>query len=61
LQALGLANRATPPAGDDWPTDAPGLRSADFDYDAAASGHFLPHVHTDRASPLPLKEAGRSR
>lgn len=39
-----LHYRETTPEGDAWPTDAPGLHSADFDYGAAGTGHFLLRV-----------------
>lgn len=49
-----LAYRESTPDGDAWPTDAPGLYSADFDYGASGVGHFLLRVLSDGAIPLPL-------
>jgi lantibiotic modifying enzyme len=49
-----LRYRETTPDGDVWPTDTPGLYSADFDYGASGAGHFLLRVLDDGATPLPL-------
>ncbi|MEO8353847.1 MAG: lanthionine synthetase LanC family protein [Chthoniobacteraceae bacterium] len=49
-----LPYKESTPDGDAWPTDAPGLYSADFDYGASGVGHFLLRVLDDGATPLPL-------
>ncbi len=51
---LGLAYRESTPEGDAWPTDVPGLYSADFGYGAAGFGHFVLRILADGAIPLPL-------
>jgi lantibiotic modifying enzyme len=40
--------------GDAWPTDAPGVYSADFMYGAAGIGHFLLRLETQAELPMPL-------
>jgi hypothetical protein len=40
--------------GDAWPTDAPGVYSADFLYGAAGIGHFLLRLETQGELPMPL-------
>jgi lantibiotic modifying enzyme len=40
--------------GDAWPTDAPGVYSADFMYGAAGIGHFLLRLETQGELPMPL-------
>ncbi len=49
-----LAYRESTAAGDAWPTDAPALYSADFDYGAAGVGHFFLRVLSDGAIAMPL-------
>lgn len=49
-----LKYRESTPEGDIWPTDTPGLPSADFDYGAAGAGHFLLRVLSDGELPMPL-------
>jgi hypothetical protein len=49
-----LRYRESVPEGDLWPTDAPGLPSADFDYGASGVGHFLPRVCSDESIAMPL-------
>lgn len=49
-----LRYRETPPEGDAWPTDAPGLYSADFDYGASGLGHFLLRVTAQNHISMPL-------
>jgi lantibiotic modifying enzyme len=49
-----LRYRENTPAGDAWPTDAPGLYSADFDYGASGLGHFLIRVTAQEPVALPL-------
>ena len=46
--------KETTPGGDAWPTDVPGLYSADFEYGASGVGHFLLRVLDDGATRLPL-------
>lgn len=49
-----LRYRESTPEGDSWPTDGPGLPSADFDYGAAGVGHFLLRVTSDQPPSMPL-------
>ena len=49
-----LAYRAVLPEGDAWPTDAPGLYTADFMYGAAGIGHFLLRLETEGKLAMPL-------
>ena len=49
-----LRYRETTPDGDAWPTDVPGLYSADFENGASGVGHFLLRVLDEGATPLPL-------
>jgi lantibiotic modifying enzyme len=49
-----LAYRATLPEGDAWPTDEPGLYSADFMYGGSGTGHFLLRLETEGRLPMPL-------
>ncbi len=51
---LGLDYRESTPQGDAWPTDAPGLHSADFLYGAAGVGHFFLRVLSDGRLSMPL-------
>jgi lantibiotic modifying enzyme len=53
-----LGYRDVLPEGDAWPTDAPGVYSADFMYGAAGIGHFLLRLETQGELPMPL--IGRS-
>ena len=58
-----LAYRAVLPEGEAWPTDEPGLYTADFMYGAAGTGHFLLRLETEGKVAMPLMgeppEAGR--
>ena len=59
LRALEFANkvlryRDVLSEGDVWPTDAPGVYSADFMYGAAGIGHFLLRLETQAEPPMPL-------
>ena len=49
-----LTYRAILPEGDAWPTDEPGLYSADFMYGAAGTGHFLLRLETEGRLPMPF-------
>jgi hypothetical protein len=49
-----LHYRASLPEGDAWPTDEPGLYSADFMYGASGTGHFLLRLETEGRLPMPL-------
>ena len=49
-----LAYRDNLPEGAAWPTDEPGLHSADFMYGAAGIGHFLLRLETRGEVPLAL-------
>jgi lantibiotic modifying enzyme len=49
-----LTYRTILPEGDAWPTDEPGLFSADFMYGAAGTGHFLLRLETEGQLPMPL-------
>lgn len=49
-----LRYREETPEGDAWPTDAPGLYSADFLYGASGLGHFLLRVTAEDPVPMPL-------
>lgn len=51
-QSLGY--REDTPEGDAWPTDAPGLYSADFLYGASGLGHFLLRATAHDPAPMPL-------
>lgn len=49
-----ITYRESTPEGDAWPTDAPGLYSADFDYGASGLGHFLIRLTAKDRVPLPM-------
>ncbi len=49
-----LTYRVELPEGDAWPTDEPGLYSADFVYGAAGIGHFLLRLENEGNVPMAL-------
>lgn len=51
---LVLNYRATPPEGDAWPTDEPGLYTADFMCGGSGTGHFLLRLETQGSLSMPL-------
>ena len=51
---LVLNYRATLPEGDAWPTDEPGLYSADFMCGGSGTGHFLLRLETQGSLSMPL-------
>jgi lantibiotic modifying enzyme len=51
---LALVYQESTPEGDAWPTDTPGLHSADFSYGAAGVGHFFLRVLSGGTLPMPL-------
>lgn len=54
IRHQSLRYRETTPEGDAWPTNAPGLYSADFLYGASGLGHFLLRVTGKDTIPMPL-------
>ncbi|OGG53598.1 MAG: hypothetical protein A3F84_02765 [Candidatus Handelsmanbacteria bacterium RIFCSPLOWO2_12_FULL_64_10] len=52
--AMALGCREKLPEGDAWPTDAPGLFSADFMYGAAGIGHFFLRLWKPGEIQMPL-------
>lgn len=51
---MALAYRAQLPEGDAWPTDEPGLFSADFMYGASGLGHYFLRLWKPGEIPMPL-------
>lgn len=51
---LALAYRDQLPEGDAWPTDEPGLYSADFMYGASGLGHYFLRLWQPGKIPMPL-------
>ncbi|MDP7448633.1 MAG: hypothetical protein QF689_08620, partial [Candidatus Latescibacteria bacterium] len=50
---MAMPYRAELPEGDAWPTDEPGLYSADFMYGAAGLGHFFLRLQQPRDVAMP--------
>ena len=50
---MAMAYRAVLPEGDAWPTDEPGLYSADFMYGAAGLGHYFLRLQRPRDVNMP--------
>lgn len=51
---MALTYRAQLPEGDAWPTDAPGLYSADFMYGASGLGHYFLRLWKPGEVSMPL-------
>jgi lantibiotic modifying enzyme len=51
---MAMGYRDELPQGDAWPTDEPGLYSADFMYGAAGIGHYFLRLHTRGEIAMPL-------
>ena len=51
---LAMAYRANLPEGDAWPTDEPGLYSADFMYGASGLGHYFLRLQQPRDVKMPF-------
>ena len=51
---LAMGYRAQLPEGDAWPTDEPGLWSADFMYGAAGLGHYFLRLQRPQEADMPF-------
>jgi hypothetical protein len=51
---LCMGYRAELPEGDAWPTDEPGLYSADFMYGAAGMGHYFLRLQQPQEVSMPF-------
>jgi len=51
---LAMTYRVALPEGDAWPTDEPGLYSADFIYGASGLGHYFLRVIEPSAVSMPF-------
>ena len=51
---MALGYRVQLPEGDAWPTDEPGLFSADYMYGASGLGHYFLRLWKPGEIPMPL-------